>query len=337
VSSGVETQPRSSEFLSVVVPLHDEEGNVVELVRRVRAVMAELGGRPRYEIVLVNDGSRDATLIRLRDLALTHHEIVVVNLSRNFGHQLAATAGLDVSRGDAVILMDGDLQDPPELIVDFVERWREGYDVVYATRRKRKGEGALKLLTARWFYRIVRRLTNVSIPVDTGDFRLMSRRVVDILKMTRERHRFLRGLVSWVGYPQIGVEYDRDERFSGRTKYPFRKMLRFAIDGITSFSDVPLRFASYLGFTVSIIAFVVAIAEILIKLFTGYNYPGYTSTIFAILFLGGVQLIAIGTLGEYVGRIYDQVKGRPLYLIADVIRDGELEPIDSMTSVRERG
>jgi len=334
VSSGVETQPRSSEFLSVVVPLHDEEGNVVELVRRVRAVMAELGGRPRYEIVLVNDGSRDATLVRLRDLALTHREIVVVNLSRNFGHQLAATAGLDVSRGDAVVLMDGDLQDPPELIVDFVERWREGYDVVYATRRKRKGEGALKLLTARWFYRVVRRLTNVSIPVDTGDFRLMSRRVVNVLKETRERHRFLRGLVSWVGYPQIGVEYDRDERFSGRTKYPLRKMLRFAIDGITSFSDVPLRFASYLGFVVSIVAFIVAVAEILIKLFTGYNYPGYTSTIFAILFLGGGRMIAIGTLGEYIGRIYDQVKGRPLYLIADVIRDGELERIDPNVSVR---
>ena len=308
---------------------------MVELVRRIRAVMSEMSGRPRYEIVLVNDGSRDATLVRLRDLALTHHEIVVVNLSRNFGHQLAATAGLDVSRGDAVILMDGDLQDPPELIADFVERWREGYDVVYATRRKRKGEGAFKVYTARAFYRLVRRLTNVSIPVDTGDFRLMSRRVVDVLGIARERHRFLRGLVSWVGYPQIGVEYDRDERLSGKTKYPFRKMLRFAVDGITSFSDVPLRFASYLGFVVSIVAFIVAIIEILIKLFTGYNYPGYTSTIFAILFLGGVQLIAIGTLGEYVARIYDQVKGRPLYLIADVIRDGELERIDPMVNVRE--
>jgi glycosyltransferase involved in cell wall biosynthesis len=335
VSSAVPTQQRSSEFLSVVVPLHDEEGNVVELVRRIRAVMAEIGGRPRYEIVLVNDGSRDATLVRLRDLALTYHEIVVVNLSRNFGHQLAATAGLDVSRGDAVILMDGDLQDPPELILDFVERWREGYDVVYATRRKRKGESAFKIYTARAFYRLVRKMTNVSIPVDTGDFRLMSRRVVDVLKNSRERHRFLRGLVSWVGFPQIGVEYDRDERFSGKTKYPFRKMLRFAIDGITSFSDVPLRFASWLGFTVSIVAFIVAVIEILIKLFTGYNYPGYTSTIFAILFLGGVQLIAIGTLGEYVARIYDQVKGRPLYLIADVIRNGELERIDPIVTARD--
>ena len=309
---------------------------MAELVRRIRAVLAELPGRPAHEIVLVNDGSRDRTLVLLRDLALAHREIVVVNLSRNFGHQLAATAGLDVALGDAVILMDGDLQDPPELIGSFLERWREGYDVVYATRRKRKGESFFKILTARAFYRTVRRLTNVSIPVDTGDFRLMSRRVVDALKISRERHRFLRGLVSWVGYPQIGVEYDRDVRFSGATKYPFSKMFRFAIDGITSFSEIPLRFASYLGFMVSIVAFIVAIVEILIKLFTGYNYPGYTSTIFAILFLGGVQLIAIGTLGEYVGRIYEQVKGRPLYLIADVIRDGEFERIDPIVSVRDR-
>lgn len=320
-----------------MVPLFNEEGNVEELVRRVRDVMAGLRGAPRYELVLVNDGSRDGTLLRLRDLALTHHEIVVVNLSRNFGHQIAATAGLDVARGDAVVLMDGDLQDPPELISAFLERWREGYDVVYAVRRTRRGEGALKLLTARWFYRIVRKLTNVAIPVDTGDFRLMSRRVVDALKLTRERHRFLRGLVSWVGYPQIGVEYDRDERVWGKTKYPFTKMLRFAIDGITSFSEIPLRFASYLGFAVSIISFLVALYEIWLRLFTGYNLPGYTSTIFAILFLGGVQLIAIGMLGEYVGRISEQVKGRPLYLIADVIRNGELERIDPMVSVRDGG
>ena len=335
--SSVAEAPRSNALISIVVPLYNEEGNVEELVRRLRGVMADANGRPRYELVLVNDGSRDSTLVRLRDLALTHHEIVVVNLSRNFGHQIAATAGLDTARGDAVILMDGDLQDPPELISAFLERWREGYDVVYAVRRSRKGEGKFKLWTARAFYRIVRRLTKVTIPVDTGDFRLMSRRVVYALKLTRERHRFLRGLVSWVGYPQIGVEYDRDERFSGATKYPVTTMLRFAIDGITSFSEIPLRFASYLGFFVSIVAFIVAVIEILIKLFTGYNLPGYTSTIFAILFLGGVQLIAIGTLGEYVGRIYEQVKGRPLYLIADVIRDGELERIEPMASVREGG
>jgi len=299
--------------------------------------MEGLDGHPRYELILVNDGSRDATHARLAQLALAHDEISVVNLSRNFGHQIAATAGLDEARGDAVILMDGDLQDPPELIAEFLERWREGYDVVYATRRNRKGESAFKLFTAKMFYRIVRRLTNVAIPVDTGDFRLMSRRVVDALKLTRERHRFLRGLVSWVGYPQIGVEYDRDERFSGHTKYPFTKMLRFAIDGITSFSEIPLRFASYMGFAVSIFAFVVAGAEILLKLFTGYNYPGYTSTIFAILFLGGVQLISIGTLGEYVGRIYDQVKARPLYLIADVMRGEDVRREHAVPVIRDSG
>ena len=309
--------------VSIVVPLFNEEGNVHELVRRLRAILDSLEGRPTYEMVFVNDGSSDGTLEALRALARTTPHVVVLNLSRNFGHQLAATAGIDAARGDAVVLMDGDLQDPPELIADFLERYRAGYDVVYAVRRSRRGESAFKLFTARAFYRLIRRLTNVSIPVDTGDFRLMSRRVVEALRQTRERHRFLRGLVSWVGYRQIGVEYDRDERFSGVTKYPISKMFRFAVDGITSFSEIPLRFASYFGFFVSIIAFIVAVAEIAIRLFTGYNLPGYTSTIFAILFLGGVQLIGIGILGEYIGRIYDEIKGRPLYLVADVDRSDD--------------
>ncbi len=309
--------------LSVVVPLFNEEGNVAALVERIAAIVEQLPGRPSYEIVLVNDGSRDATLSRIRDQMRVRPNIVLVNLSRNFGHQLAATAGLDVARGDAVILMDGDLQDPPELIARFVESWREGHDVVYAVRRTRKGESAFKLLTARIFYRTIKRLTNVSIPVDTGDFRLMSRRVVEALKRSRERHRFLRGLVSWAGYEQIGIEYDREERFSGTTKYPLRKMLKFAIDGITSFSDVPLRFASYLGFTVSAAAFIYALVIIIFRAFhlgTPEYARGWASTMVVILFLGGVQLIGIGILGEYLGRIYDEVKGRPLYLIADVER-----------------
>jgi dolichol-phosphate mannosyltransferase len=249
--------------------------------------------------------------------------IVLINLSRNFGHQLAATAGLDAARGEAVVLMDGDLQDPPELIERFFERWQAGYDVVYAVRRSRRGESAFKLATARVFYRTIKRLTNVSIPVDAGDFRLMSRRVVDALKNSRERHRFLRGMVSWVGFEQTGVEYDRDERHSGVTKYPLSKMLTFAVDGITSFSDVPLRFASYLGFSASTVAFVYALIVIVLKVFN-INPPLYTrgwaSTIVAVLFLGGVQLIGIGILGEYIGRIYDEVKARPLYLISDIER-----------------
>jgi dolichol-phosphate mannosyltransferase len=300
-------------------------------VRRVRAAADGAPGIDAYEIVLVDDGSTDRTLELMRVHAAADPRIVVVRLSRNFGHQLAATAGLDIARGDAVVLIDADLQDPPELIPAMVERWRAGYDVVYAVRRKRSGESAFKIWTARFFYRTTQRLTKVAIPVDAGDFRLMSRRVVDALKAIRERHRFIRGLVSWVGYPQTALEYDRDARFSGTTKYPFSKMLRFAIDGITSFSDVPLRFASYFGFAVSGIAFVVALAEIGVRIFTGYNLPGYTSTIFAILFLGGVQLIGIGILGEYIGRIYEEIKARPLYLLAGVER-AEPAPVAELTN-----
>jgi dolichol-phosphate mannosyltransferase len=309
--------------LSIVVPLYNEEGNVAPLVERIATIAARLPGIGSYEIVLVNDGSRDQTLAKIRDEMRRRSNIVLVNLSRNFGHQIAATAGIDIAQGDAVVLMDGDLQDPPELIEQFVQRWREGYDVVYAVRRTRKGESAFKLFTARFFYRTIKRLTNVSIPVDTGDFRLMSRRVVEALKRSHERHRFLRGMVSWVGYNQTGVEYDREERHSGTTKYPLSKMLKFAVDGITSFSDVPLRFASYLGFTVSTAAFIYAIVIIVFKAFhfgTPEYARGWASTMVAILFLGGVQLIGIGILGEYIGRIYDEVKARPLYLIADIER-----------------
>jgi dolichol-phosphate mannosyltransferase len=306
-----------------VVPLYNEEGNVEPLLERITNIAERLPDGPSYEIVLVNDGSSDGTLRVIREQMRRHEHVVLVNLSRNFGHQLAATAGLDTCRGDAVVLMDGDLQDPPELIAQFLEKWRAGYDVVYAVRRSRKGESAFKLFTARAFYRIIKRLTNVSIPVDTGDFRLMSRRVVDALKRSRERHRFLRGMVSWAGYNQTGIEYDRDERHSGTTKYPLRKMLKFAIDGITSFSDVPLRFASWLGFIVSSAAFIYAVIIILFKAFhfgTPEYARGWASTMVVILFLGGVQLIGIGILGEYLGRIYDEVKGRPLYLIAEIER-----------------
>ena len=309
--------------LSIVVPLYNEQGNVHPLVERIVGIVERLPGSPTYEIVLVNDGSRDATIDEIREEMRTHKDVVLVNLSRNFGHQLAATAGLDISRGDAVVLMDGDLQDPPELIEAFVEKYRLGYDVVYAVRRKRKGESGFKILTARMFYRTIKRMTNVSIPVDTGDFRLMSRRVVNVLRKSRERHRFLRGMVSWAGFNQTGIEYDRDERHAGVTKYPLRKMLKFAIDGITAFSDIPLRFASWLGFAASTVAFLYALAIIVARLFH-FHTPEYTrgwaSTVVIVLFLGGVQLIGIGILGEYIGRIYDEVKGRPLYLIADIER-----------------
>ncbi|HEY4442067.1 MAG TPA: glycosyltransferase family 2 protein [Candidatus Elarobacter sp.] len=319
--------------LSVVVPLYNEADNVGELLRRIRSVVAGLSSPPAaWELIAVDDGSRDATLAMLLDEAERDPHLRVLSLSRNFGHQIAATAGLDAAQGDAVVLMDGDLQDPPELIEEFLEKFRDGYDVVYATRRRRAGESRFKLLTASIFYRTIRRLTNVSIPVDTGDFRLMSRRVVIALRNSRERHRFIRGLVSWVGYKQTGIEYDRAERFSGASKYPFSKMLRFAIDGITAFSEIPLRLATWFGFIVSAIAFVVGIFEIGLRIFTGYNLPGYTSTIFAILFLGGVQLITIGILGEYVGRVYDEIKGRPLYLVAENVGSGLGATSDSAPS-----
>jgi glycosyltransferase involved in cell wall biosynthesis len=309
--------------LSVVVPLFNEADNVDELLRRIRQVVANLSAAPAsYELILVDDGSRDATLPKLLAAAHDDPHLRVISLSRNFGHQIAATAGLDAARGDAVVLMDGDLQDPPELIDDFLAKFRDGYDVVFATRRRRAGESRFKLLTAAIFYRTIRRLTNVSIPVDTGDFRLMSRRVVTALRDSRERHRFIRGLVSWVGYRQTGIEYDRAERHSGESKYPLSKMIKFAIDGITAFSEIPLRIATWFGFIVSGVAFLVAVFEIGLHIFTGYNLPGYTSTIFAILFLGGVQLITIGILGEYVGRIYDEIKGRPLYLVAESVGEG---------------
>jgi polyisoprenyl-phosphate glycosyltransferase len=309
--------------LSIVVPLYNEAETVAPLLARIGDVSERLRTNFDCEIVLVNDGSADDTAAAIRREMERRPHIVFVNLSRNFGHQLAATAGMEIASGDAVVLMDGDLQDPPELIETFVRKWREGYDVVYAVRRARPGESRFKLLTARAFYRIIKRLTKVAIPLDAGDFRLMSRRVVNALRRSPERNRFLRGMVSWVGFSQTAIEYDRDVRYAGKTKYPLGKMIRFAMDGIVSFSDIPLRFASYFGFTVSAIAFVYALIVIAFKLFSlkppAYT-PGWASTIVAVLFLGGVQLMSLGILGEYLGRVYDEVKGRPLYLISDIER-----------------
>ena len=300
-----------------MVPLYNEAETVDELLRRITTVVNDLSQRPAdYEIICVDDGSRDETLAHLRAAAAADPHVRVVSLARNFGHQVASTAGLDRAFGDAVVLMDGDLQDPPELIERFLALFREGYDVVYATRQRRAGESPFKLLTAKLFYRVSRRLTNVSIPLDTGDFRLMSQRVVAALRTMRERHRFIRGLVAWSGFKQTGIAYDRDARYAGGTKFSTGKMLRFALDGITAFSEIPLRFASWFGFVVSVLAFVYAVVVLVLN-FLGMNLPGYTSTMIAVLFLGGVQLLGIGILGEYIGRIYDEIKGRPLYLVAE--------------------
>jgi dolichol-phosphate mannosyltransferase len=271
-------------------------------------------GHP-YELIFVNDGSVDNSPGLLKKLAAEDPNVKVVNLSRNFGHQTAITCGLHYSRGDAVVVMDADLQDPPELIPELIKKWREGYDVVYAVREQRQGDSLFKRATAALFYRLIRKLSRLEIPADTGDFRLLSRRAVEALQSTKERNRFVRGLVSWIGYRQTGVRFVREERAAGKTKYPFRKMLKFAIDGITAFSFLPLQLATYFGFLISGLSFLYIVYAVLQKLLTDRPVIGWTSVITAILFIGGVQLIMLGVIGEYIGRIYEEVKQRPLYLV----------------------
>jgi glycosyltransferase involved in cell wall biosynthesis len=302
--------------VSVVLPVFNEQGGLLELHRRVKAVLTTMG--LSHEIILVNDGSRDRSWEVILQLASEDREVRAVNLSRNFGHQIAITAGVEFSRGAAVIVMDSDLQDPPELIPALYEKYREGFDVVYAQRRTRDGETWFKQTTAKVFYRLIRRMTTIEIPVDTGDFRLMSRRVVDDLKRLQEQSRFVRGLVTWVGYNQTPVRYDRDRRYGGATKYPVTKMMKFALDGITGFSSQPLRLASHAGLLFAAASLVLMAGLMIYKVAGGQGLvPGWTSLAVAVLFLGGLQLVAIGILGEYVGRIYEEAKRRPLYLVKD--------------------
>jgi dolichol-phosphate mannosyltransferase len=302
--------------LSVVLPVYNEEAGIRPLYDRLTAVLGSLG--LSYEMILVNDGSRDRSWDRILELGSADRRVRGVNLSRNFGHQIAITAGVDFSRGDAVVVMDSDLQDPPELIPELYRKHREGFDVVYAQRRTREGETWFKRTTAKVFYRLIRRMTTIPIPLDTGDFRLMSRRVVDDLKQLQEQNRFVRGLTTWVGYNQTPVLYDRDRRYAGSTKFPVTKMMKFALDGITGFSSQPLRLASHAGLLFAAGSLVLMGLFIAYKLAGGRGViPGWTSLIVAVLFLGGVQLLAVGILGEYIGRIYEEVKRRPLYLVRD--------------------
>jgi len=301
--------------ISIVSPVYNEEEVLPELYRRVSAVMEELG--ETWELVLVNDGSRDRSAEVIAELNAKDSRVRGISFSRNFGFQIAATAGLDYARGDAVILTDADLQDPPEVYEQMIAKWREGYDVVYGVRTSREGETWFKLTTAKLFYRLIYSITSIDIPLDTGDFRLMDRRVVDAIGRMRERNRFLRGMVPWVGYKQTGVEYERDARFAGESKFSsVRQMLPFAVDAITSFSYFPLRMATYFGFAAATISGLLIVVVILLRLF-GPEAPllGQATTLTAVLFLGGVQLIFLGILGEYLGRIYDEVKARPLYLV----------------------
>lgn len=301
--------------VTIIAPIYNEFESLPELYRRVNETMSETG--ETWELILVDDGSRDGSTDRIRQLAGSDEHVKPVIFARNFGHQIAVTAGLDYSRGDAVVIIDADLQDPPELIPELLEKWREGYQVVYAVRAEREGESWFKLFTAKLFYRLIYRITDVDIPLDTGDFRLIDRKVVDVLNQMRERHRFLRGMASWVGYKQVGVPYKRSARYAGTTKYPLKKMIKFASDAITGFSYFPLQLATYLGFIsagISILAIPVVIA---LRLAGSQAFFGQATTLIAVLLLGGVQLISLGILGEYIGRLYDEAKGRPLYIVSE--------------------
>jgi polyisoprenyl-phosphate glycosyltransferase len=298
---------------SIVAPNFNESASVEPFYQRIKAAMDDLG--EPWELVWVDDGSTDGSTDKIRLLGEQDPHVRPVIFARNFGHQIAVTAGLDYSRGQAVIIMDSDLQDPPEVIPDLISKWKEGFEVVYAIRKEREGETWFKLFTASLFYRLIYRITDVNIPLDTGDFRLMDRKVVDVLNQMRERHRFLRGMSAWVGFKQVGVNYKRAARFAGETKYPLKKMLKFASDAITGFSYFPLQMATYLGFLsagISILAIPIVIA---LRLAGSSSFFGQATTLIAVLFLGGVQLISLGILGEYIGRLYDEAKHRPLYIV----------------------
>ena len=301
--------------LSIVIPCYNEEDNLAVLFQRLHAVLEGLNST--YEIVCVNDGSRDNTLSKLVDFHLRDETIKVVNLSRNFGKEIALTAGLDYASGQAVIPIDADLQDPPELIAALVEKWREGYDVVYATRRSRQGESWLKKITATAFYRTLGNLSRVAIPRNTGDFRLLDRRVIEAIKKMPERTRFMKGMFAWVGYKQTAILFDREPRFQGKTTWNYWNLWNFALDGITSFSMLPLKIWSYLGLIISLISLLYASFLVLRTVIFGIDVPGYASIMVAVLFFGGIQLITLGILGEYLGRVYEEVKGRPLYFVRD--------------------
>jgi dolichol-phosphate mannosyltransferase len=304
---------------SIVAPIYNEIENLPNLYRRVSEVM-DSSGQP-WELILVDDGSTDGSTDKIRELAKNDKRVRPVIFARNFGHQVAITAGWDYARGDAIVIIDADLQDPPEVILQLAEKWREGYEVVYAVRSEREGESWFKKLTAAVFYRLIHWITDVKIPVDTGDFRLMDRKVVDVLKQMKERHRFPRGMSAWVGFKQVGVEYKRAARAAGVTKYPFKKMFKLALNAITGFSYFPLQVATYFGFVSAGVA-IIAIPIVAILRMTGSHFfEGQTTTLVSVLFLGGVQLISLGILGEYIGRLYDEAKGRPLYIVREAPDD----------------
>jgi glycosyltransferase involved in cell wall biosynthesis len=307
--------------ISIIVPIYNEKSCLDELHQRISKVMNSLG--EKWELIMVDDGSTDGSTDVIRQLTAVDKHIRPVIFARNFGHQIAVTAGMDYSRGQALVIIDADLQDPPEVILQLLEKWREGYEVVYAVRSEREGETWFKTFSASLFYRVIYRITDVKIPLDTGDFRLLDRKVVDVLNQMRERHRFLRGMSAWVGFRQIGVPYKRAARFAGETKYPFSKMLKLALNAITGFSYFPLQLATYVGFFAAGISILAIPIVIILRVTGSQGFFGQATTLIAVLFLGGVQLICLGILGEYLGRVYDEVKGRPLYIVSEAPLDDD--------------
>ena len=301
---------------SIVAPVHNEEGNLEKLYARIHAVMEQLG--EPWELIFVNDGSRDNSLRDMMQLHENDERVRIIHFARNFGHQTAVTAGMDFASGQAVVLIDADLQDPPELIIDMAQKWREGYHVVYAVRAQREGESPFKVWTAKLFYRMTNRITNINIPLDTGDFRLMDRRVVNAVNSLREHNRFIRGMTSWVGFKQTGVEYVRKAREHGETKYTLRKMLSLAMDGVTGFSYFPLQVAIYISFILAILAVLALPIVVLLRLATSEAFlEGQATTLSVLLILSAFQFLFFFIMGQYIARIYDEVRGRPLYVIAD--------------------
>lgn len=305
-------------MISLVVPCFNEEEVIGETFKRLQHFSSEVQGLD-VELIFVDDGSQDRTRDLIKGFAANDSRVKLVAFARNFGHQIAVTAGIDAAHGDAVVLIDADLQDPPEVVHEMIAKWREGFDVVYGTRTERPGESAFKLATARGFYRLLNRLSEVPIPLDTGDFRLMSRAVVDTLRAMPERDRFVRGMVSWVGFKQTALPYRRAERFAGQSKYPLRKMIKFATDGILSFSSRPLQLAVGMGLTSATLAMAGIVYALYMRIFTSVWVEGWTAMMIAVLFMGGVQLICIGILGEYIGRIYNEIKKRPLYVVQEYV------------------
>jgi glycosyltransferase involved in cell wall biosynthesis len=305
---------------SVVIPVFNEAESITEFHRRLSVMTHKAGDT--WEFIFINDGSTDASPELLKQFAHADKRVRVIDFVRNFGHQIAVTAGLDIAQGRAVIVIDADLQDPPEVIPELIAKWREGNEVVYAVRSEREGETWIKEMTAKLFYRVIFQITDIKIPLDTGDFRLLDEKVVSVMRQMRERHRFLRGMASWVGFRQAGVPYRRQARYAGKTKYPFSKMMRLALNAITSFSYFPLQLATYVGFVCAVVS-AVSIPIVIILRFSGSGaFFGQATTLISVLFLGGVQLICLGILGEYVGRIYDEVKGRPLYIVREPSASG---------------